>query len=613
LDEKMSERKKQPFVSIHDISENCRGKRVIVIGDIHGMFDELQQLLAKCAFDSSKDVLIFTGDLIDRGPKIKETLEFARNTPNVYTVLSNHDDKLLRYLRGSKVSIGSMKETIAQCKEYLDDSLKAWLESLPVIIKFDSNKYVLHAGINPNFPITQQKKEFCLFARHFNPTKNNFSDMSSKMWWEYDNVGGEIVFFGHQPMDKINAGKHFALDGGCVFGETLRAWTSEGEVFEVQASQSYEDLSVYNQFVENPLLVEDDYVKKGLLSRKELTDVVLYNYTQKCTYDNAWDDVTMRNRGTVYDKITCEVVSYTPKKFFNLNENEFSQLNKLPLHLKYEVYEKVDGSMITCSWHRGRWIVATRGSFESDQAKEARKIIFDERNYDLNKNYSYIFEVIYPENRVSPGARLVCDYGDTRNVVLLIAYDKKAEGRELTRSELESEAKRLDMPICKKYEITLDDAVKNQKTLPFNEEGYVILFEDGTRVKVKGDEYVKMQKIINGLSPLSIWEAFDSFDFPHEHLAELPEEIRPEAEEIAKKIHQKMDLALFELKSYMLTKVPEVDKSKEDWRKTLGLWLKNNSVDNSYKSLVFPWVLGDNKTIFKHIKEKARPTGNALE
>lgn len=609
----MSERKKQPFVSIMDITEQCRGKRVIVIGDIHGMFDELQQLLDKCKFDHSKDILILTGDLIDRGPKIKETLEFARNTPNVYTVLSNHDDKLLRYLKGSKVSIGSMKETLAQCKDYLDDNLKTWLESLPLILKFDTNKYVLHAGINPNFPITQQKKEFCLFARHFNPTKNNFSDMSSKMWWEYDNVGGEIIFFGHQPMDKINAGKHFALDGGCVFGETLRAWTSEGEVFEVKASRSYEDLTVYNQFVENPLLVEDDYVKKGLLSRKELSDVVLYNYTQKCTYDNAWDDVTMRNRGTVYDKDTCEVVSYTPKKFFNLGENEFTQMDKLPLHLKYEVYEKVDGSMITCSWHRGRWIIATRGSFDSDQAKEARKIICDEKKYDLNKDLSYIFEVIYPENRISPGARLVCDYGDLRNVVLLMAFDKKAEGRELTRQECETEALRLGMPICKKFDLSLSDAIANQKTLPFNEEGYVVRFEDGTRVKVKGDEYIKMQKILNGLSPLSIWEAFDDFELPHKHLAELPEEIRAEAEEIAKKIHQKMDLALYDLKAYMMSQVPEVDKTKEDWRKNLGLWLKNNSSDNNYKSLVFPWVLGDNKTIFKHIKEKARPTGNFLE
>jgi hypothetical protein len=47
LDETMSERKKQPFMSIMDITEQCRDKRVIVIGDIHGMFDEFQQLLGQ--------------------------------------------------------------------------------------------------------------------------------------------------------------------------------------------------------------------------------------------------------------------------------------------------------------------------------------------------------------------------------------------------------------------------------------------------------------------------------------------------------------------------------------------------------------------------------------
>ncbi len=605
--------KKQKYVPILDISDKCKDKRVIVIGDLHGCFDDLQSLLDVCKFNHELDILILTGDLVDRGNKIKECLKFVRTTPNVYSVMGNHDEKFLRYLRRNKVNLGSMSQTLAQCDGYMDQALREWLETLPYIIKFDDNKYVVHAGINPNFPIDKQIKEFCLFARHFNKEKNNFSDQTAPMWWEVPNVGNEEIFFGHQVCGDIKAGQHHAMDGGACFGLELRAWMTGDKVAAVKATTSYADLYEYNQYVDNPLLIEDDYVKKGLLSKKESGDLVLYNYTQKCTCDGAWDEVTMRSRGVIYDKTTKEVVSYVPKKFFNLGENDFSHLNKLPTHLPFKVLEKVDGSMVTCSSHKGEWIVATRGSFESDQAKEAKKIIFEEKKYDLDKDTSYLFEVIYPENRISPGARLVCDYGPMRDVVLLTAFDKTREGLELTREELESEALWLNMPICKAFDFSLEKAIAMQKTLPFNEEGYVILFEDGTRVKIKGDEYIRMAKILNGMSPLSIWEAFDDFHVPQEYLNQLPEEIRPEAEEIAKKIYQKMDLSMFELKAFMMNQVPNIDKDKETWRKELGLWLKAAPLDPVMKKMVFPWVLADNKCIFKHIKEKARPTGNHLD
>lgn len=596
---------------ILDITEKTKDKRVIVMGDIHGMFDEFQELLQVVKFDSSKDVLVLAGDLIDRGPKIKEVLEYVRNTPNVYTVLSNHDDKLLRYLNGAKVNIGSMKETIQQCGDYLNDSLRDWLATLPCIIKFGPNQYIVHAGINPNFPIDKQKKEFCLFARHFNPDKNNFSDHTAKMWWEYENVGGEQIFFGHQPMKHAFAGKHIALDGGCVFGEELRAWITGNTIVSVKATTDYADLHEYNQYCKDPLLVEEDYIKKGLLTKKEKGDLVLFNYTQKCTSDSAWDDTTLKSRGIIYDKNTKEVVSHVMRKFFNLGENEFTQLNKLPLHLSFEVYEKVDGSMISCSNHKGEWIVATRGSFESEQAKEAYKIIFEEKKYTLDPTQSYNFEVIYPENRVSPGARLVVDYGTTRDVVLLTAFDKVTDGIERTRAWLEDHAKKLGMPICKKLDISLEQAIEQQNTLSANEEGFVVRFSDGTRIKLKGSEYIKMQKILNGVSPLSIWDSFTEFGVPHAYLKDLPEEIKDEATALAQKIYEKMDLAFYELKSFMLTKVPQVDKNDPEWRKKLGLWLKD-AEPHDLNRMVFPWILVNNQAIFEYIKEQAKPKGNVI-
>ena len=69
---------------ILDLRMQCRGKKVAIIGDIHGCYDELRELLDAIDWSPQRHILILIGNLIDRGPKIKETLMFAMNTPSVY-------------------------------------------------------------------------------------------------------------------------------------------------------------------------------------------------------------------------------------------------------------------------------------------------------------------------------------------------------------------------------------------------------------------------------------------------------------------------------------------------------------------------------------------------
>jgi len=68
---------------ILDLRMQCRSKKVAIIGDIHGCYDELSELLDAIDWSPQSYILILTGDLIDRGPKIKEPLMFAMNTPCV--------------------------------------------------------------------------------------------------------------------------------------------------------------------------------------------------------------------------------------------------------------------------------------------------------------------------------------------------------------------------------------------------------------------------------------------------------------------------------------------------------------------------------------------------
>jgi hypothetical protein len=121
-------------------------------------------------------ILILTGDLTDRGPKIKETLTFVMNTPSVYSLMSNHEWKLLRYIRGHLVQTSALVKTIDQCGEPFlrDPSLLKWLESLPWIVRYADTSYVVHAGIRPDRPINRQEKDHCIYIRKWNPKTRKF-------------------------------------------------------------------------------------------------------------------------------------------------------------------------------------------------------------------------------------------------------------------------------------------------------------------------------------------------------------------------------------------------------------------------------------------------------
>jgi serine/threonine protein phosphatase 1 len=239
--------------SILDLRSHCKANNVTIIGDIHGCYDELDQLLNTIDWSPSNHTLILTGDLIDRGPKIKETLMFAMNTPSVYSVMSNHERKLVRYLQGRQVQTTSLAKTIQQCGEIFlqDPSFLKWLESLPYIVRFADNSYVVHAGIRPDRPINKQLKDHCIYIRTWNPKTKKISNEGIDPWWyEYPylyssqrqhSAASIKIFFGHQRHDKAWVSQWAcALDGGAVFGGTLRAYMQDKGIIEIKAKRAYE-------------------------------------------------------------------------------------------------------------------------------------------------------------------------------------------------------------------------------------------------------------------------------------------------------------------------------------------------------------------------------------
>lgn len=129
-----------------------------VVGDIHGCLDELQSLLSHMDFSPKHDTLISVGDLINRGPKSLETLEFLANLPSFQCVLGNHDLYLLALWQGVHYPNHGMDAILdhPSC-----DKILAWLLQHPLIIQHQQWT-IVHAGIPPLWTLS----ETLLHAKH---------------------------------------------------------------------------------------------------------------------------------------------------------------------------------------------------------------------------------------------------------------------------------------------------------------------------------------------------------------------------------------------------------------------------------------------------------------
>jgi serine/threonine protein phosphatase 1 len=130
--------------------ERNQAGRDFVCGDIHGCFDDLEETLGKNNFDKSKDRLFCVGDLIDRGPRSEDALEYYRQTW-LHSVLGNHEylfyETYMEYRAGlSKLYYGKGCEWVNTQSLSRLNRFKMEIEKLPLIIKID-DILILHARL----------------------------------------------------------------------------------------------------------------------------------------------------------------------------------------------------------------------------------------------------------------------------------------------------------------------------------------------------------------------------------------------------------------------------------------------------------------------------------
>lgn len=234
-------------------------------------------------------------------------------------------------------------------------------------------------------------------------------------------------------------------------------------------------------------LVDEGYIKA---LRHPSAPLTIYNYSVKTQYDWHWTAETKACRGLIVND-QGQIVARPFEKFFSVE-----QLQDTPLPLEpFEVFEKLDGSLGVSYWPDGQPAIATRGSFVSEQARKATEILRGRYgSANLYPSLTYLFEIIYPANRV------VIDYGGTEDLFLLAVIDT-ASGRELPLCDFAD----LGFPIVKRYD-GLKEFSALKRLEQTNQEGFVVRFESGFRVKIKFEEYKRLHKLITGVNPRHIWE-----------------------------------------------------------------------------------------------------------
>jgi hypothetical protein len=214
-------------------------RRTIVVGDLHGCHDEAVDLLDRLAVTSA-DRVIFTGDLVDRGPKRRECVELAMRHE---CILGNHEEKHLRQ-RGRRVE--ELLPDHAETRRVLEDRHFAWFEKLPLYIRLpEANAVVVHAGVLSGAAIERQAPSTLLHAQCVRPpeTRSYWPSKAPPGWtfWTNHWKGPERIIFGHTVLDRpLVAAWTVGIDTGCVHGRSLTAVVlPDWRIVSVPARRAY--------------------------------------------------------------------------------------------------------------------------------------------------------------------------------------------------------------------------------------------------------------------------------------------------------------------------------------------------------------------------------------
>jgi len=270
--------------------------------------------------------------------------------------------------------------------------------------------------------------------------------------------------------------------------------------------------------------IQDGYISK----RKHPTlPYFILNYITKTQIEWRWNIYTINCRGLIVDD-QWNIIARPFKKFFTLDQwatlrnyvhNLYGVKYKEMFDGPYQITRKMDGSLNILFYNpqTNKYEMASRGAFESDQAIRGTKILQDKYpNLKVDhKRYTFLFEVIYPENKI------VVDYHNMEDLILLAVIDNKT-GKEISLYGGESvdfwnsQNIPLNLQLANYYnKYVFNDWHHLDKLNLKNEKGFVVRFLDNDiRVKIKFEEYKSLAKILKSLDEFTVLDwVKNNYDF----------------------------------------------------------------------------------------------------
>jgi len=241
-----------------------------IIGDAHGCADELEELLALLGYVPTATVgafggaapvyahpegrtAVFLGDLVDRGPRILDTVRLVHamvDAESALCVPGNHDMKLVRKLRGRDVQVThGLESSLAELAALPDEArprvqrdIADFLDGLVSHYVFDDGKLVVaHAGLKESMQGRGSRavREFTLYGETTGET-DDFG-LPVRYNWAAEYHGAATVVYGHTPVPRPEwLNNTVNIDTGCVYGGRLTALRyPEREFVSVPARRVY--------------------------------------------------------------------------------------------------------------------------------------------------------------------------------------------------------------------------------------------------------------------------------------------------------------------------------------------------------------------------------------
>ena len=319
-------------------------------------------------------------------------------------------------------------------------------------------------------------------------------------------------------------------------------------------------------------------------------DLKIINYTEKAQFDNEWNNVTAQCRGLIVNS-EGTVIARPFDKFLNYGQRD---ADKLLMDERVVATDKMDGSLGILWSYQGEQGIATRGSFTSEQAIHATKLWKEKYGFAVSPEWTYMFEIVYPENRV------VLNYGDMDELVLLGVRDIE-EGSVLLPNEVYTwrGPRAQTFP----YE-TLREALEAPQRP--NAEGLVLYFPDlDYRIKLKQEDYVALHKIVTGLTERRVWENMAQGQTLTDMCEVIPDEWHDWLKETYKKIRMDFLLIKTVVESDYRQLVKALDRDGEWTRKDFAQ-LATSGEWGDYPGMMFTLLNG--KEIDDAVWKLAKPS-----